>query len=423
MFFIACLFPIYEMFLQVSSAVISTEMTSVLSLSKNQVGLFSSLFFWSYTVMQIPAGLIYDHCSTKKVFLVGLAICSLSTLLFLMVPSATSYALVRLLWGFGGAFAAIIMLVVASQWFSGREFATYVGMGIFCVCFGALMAQGPLAAFIDSQGWEQTFWLIACLGIGLTIVVAWFFKDGPSDQTMQKSTRTNVVSELCAMLGNRRLMQIAGFAFFIWAPVTTFGALWGIPYLQTAYGLEQTTASNLSSLVWVGVAIGCPLYSRMVSGSGCHLPPMRWSAILGVVSSTSLLTVDGLPLWVVSLLILGFGISSASMTLSFTLVCKVAPARSHGLAMGVNNTAIVLSGAVMQPLVGFLAPEWGMSGNDATVLGQFRLALAVVPLCYAAAYLATNWVGPRGMDAEDAYSEVPWNQQNPLPYNVEEVGA
>jgi hypothetical protein len=82
------------------------------------------------------------------------------------------------------------------------------------------------------------------------------------------------------------------------------------------------------------------------------------------------------------------------MVLGFALVRERNPAAAGSTAMGVMNTAVVGSGALLQPLIGALL-DLGWSGElagGARVYAPeaYRSALAFLPACCAVGVIAPS---------------------------------
>ena len=77
-FVLVALFLVFEMAVQVSPGVMTQQLMADLHLNANQLGVMSGCYFFSYTLMQIPAGLLYDRFNVRTVIILPLLTCSLS---------------------------------------------------------------------------------------------------------------------------------------------------------------------------------------------------------------------------------------------------------------------------------------------------------------------------------------------------------
>src|SRR3989338_11497271 len=82
MYVIASLFLIYEMGLQVSPSVMTHELMQDFQMNAAVMGVMVSAYFYSYTAMQIPAGVLYDHFGPRTLLTWAAVLCSIGTLFF-----------------------------------------------------------------------------------------------------------------------------------------------------------------------------------------------------------------------------------------------------------------------------------------------------------------------------------------------------
>src|SRR5438105_10385840 len=74
-------FYCYNYFLRVSPSVMQNELTQAFHMTATQFGTLAGFYYWAYTPMQIPAGMIYDKfgvrfvlCAACLVAVLGLSI-------------------------------------------------------------------------------------------------------------------------------------------------------------------------------------------------------------------------------------------------------------------------------------------------------------------------------------------------------------
>ncbi len=64
------------------------------------------------------------------------------------------------------------------------------------------------------------------------------------------------------------------------SPLLGFAGLWGVPFLEAAYGLPRTQAATLTSMMFVGWGVGAPLFGWLSDRIGRRRPPMLVGLIL-----------------------------------------------------------------------------------------------------------------------------------------------
>jgi EmrB/QacA subfamily drug resistance transporter len=115
----------------------------------------------------LTAGSLADRLGRKPMFIAGLGVFSVSSLLIALSPSVEFLIAGRALQGIGGAVMfALSLALIAQEFPAGRARAT--AMGIYGATIGVAVAVGPLVggALTDSLGWESVFYLNVPIGLG-----------------------------------------------------------------------------------------------------------------------------------------------------------------------------------------------------------------------------------------------------------------
>ncbi|MGJ3499674.1 D-galactarate permease [Piscirickettsia salmonis] len=404
-FILAASFLLYEMAVQVSTSVITKELMHAFAINATGVGLLSSFYYYSYAAMQIPAGLAFDRMNARILITVSLAICAIGTLLFSLTDSFTLASLGRFFTGFGSAFAFIAMLFIAAQWFPTRHFGLIAGIGQFLASIGALAGQGPLAAIVSDLGWREALQGLGFIGITLAVIILLILKDKrhhhTDNQAITKKPKTtpnnrlSIKQQLTILFKHPETFKIALYSFAAWAPITIFASLWGVPFLRTHYQLTINDAANLSSTIWLGIALGSPLIGYWSDKIRQRKPLLLLSATLGIIASLIVLYSPSLPVTLLYVLMFFFGVGAAGQSLSFAYIKDYQQDNILGTAIGFNNMAVVISGALFQPLVGFIMSQlWdGKIIGDTPVYSSlsYQIALAIVPIMFIIAALTAKF--------------------------------
>ncbi|MCP3680735.1 MAG: MFS transporter [Gammaproteobacteria bacterium] len=389
-FLLAALFLFFEMGLQVSVSVIAPQLMSTLGLTAAGVGLVVSFYYYSYTVMQIPAGLLFDYMSIKKLISVSLLMCIIGTLFFSLTSTPLLAAIGRLLMGFGSAFAFIAVLYVASVWFPSRYFAVMAGVTMVLGATGAMAGQMPLAFLVNHFGWRHALMILASAGAILMVLVLFFVEDRHPKASMASISLTEIKVGLVTVLKRRITWVVAAYAFTIWAPITAFASLWGAAFIQSAYHVTITAATSANSMIWLGIAIGSLLFGAWSDRIKRRKLPLIIVSLLGVIASVVVIYLH-LPFVLLYPLLILFGMASAGQALSFAVIKDYSQASLVGTAIGFNNAAVVASGIVFQPLIGWLltyhSSDHIIGGVPHYHLADYHYALILIPLTYFASLI------------------------------------
>ncbi len=344
------LFLFFEMALQVSPSVMAPELMHHFNIGIVGLGLMSSVYFYTYTFMQIPAGMLFDRFDPRRIIVSALAFCVLGTLLFTGAHTVIMGSIARLLIGFGSAFAFVAVLVITNDLFKNRYFAAMTGVTQLLAALGAMSGQLPISLLMNHLGWQTSLQVLAGIGILLMILttVLLNYQKNPKVITLEKPEKT---AHFTTILANPQTWVIALYACFLWTPMSCFASLWGVSFLMAQDHLTKTEAAFLCSMMWLGLAIASPILGIISTHYQNRVIPLAISAALGVMSFGLVIFYVLPPIYIASLLFLA-GAACAGQALSFSVVKENNLNYQAGTAIAINNMAVVVSGAIFQPLTG-----------------------------------------------------------------------
>jgi MFS family permease len=387
-FLLAASFLAYEMAMQVAPAIITQQLMHDLHLNFVGLGLMAGCYYYSYTCMQLPAGLLLDRFCLAKLMFFAIFTCALGALLFGMANGAAQASLARLLMGAGSAFAFIAVLVVIADIFPAKYFALLAGFTQLLAALGAAVGGWPLVPYFAWLGWRQGMVYLGLVGIVLALIVSRWGRY--PKLSARHATPIHLRAKLSQVLGNRQTWYLALYACLMWAPMAAFASLWGIPFLQTVYRLTDGQAAALNSLLWLGIALGSPLLGWWSDKLGQRKFPLAFVAFLGMNSMACLVFFSHLSFWLLAILLLLTGAACSGQALSFALVKDNNVAANNATAIAFNNMAVVISGAIFQPLIGKLIQLHAPSTSHQTIAylsADFQFGLSLLPLCFAIAFI------------------------------------
>lgn len=386
---LATLFYVYGYYLRVMPSAMTDQLMHDFSIGAGALGMMASLFYYGYTPMQVPAGLLLDRLGPKRMLTIAMAVCTAATFIFGATHSFYVAAIARFFIGFSVSFAFVGTLLLASRWYPRKYFAFIVGLVQLTGALGAIAGEAPVAALIKDIGWHTTMFWSGAFGVAMTILFWTFAKDRPDEatttQTNAPQNSLNTLQRLAIVTKNPQTWLIAIIAFASWAPISIFAALWDVPFLMNLYHVDTGVAAAAASLIWVGVAIGSPLIGWWSNHIEKRNMPLIISAALGLVSSLAILYTPHPSWFLMGSLLLLFGLAASGQALSFGVVQDNLPPEVAGTAVGFNNMAVMTGGLLFQPLVGLLlVKNWDgkmLHGIPLYSIANFRIALIILPIC------------------------------------------
>lgn len=375
----------YAFFHRVAPSVMVGDLMGEFAISGAMLGTLSALYFYPYVLLQIPLGAILDVVGTRVLLAGAMATATLGSAIFASATSLEMAYLGRVLIGAGSSVGFLGALSLAGKWFEPKRFALLSGMTMFVGMISGMMAQAPLAVFVERFGWRASMWGLGFFGAFLAIMILAFVRDTPTpvkSAHKPKISWVNMARSLSRAAKIPAVWKTALVAATMSGPMLTLAGLWATPYLISAYGLPRPQAAFLVSLMLFGWAFGAP-FSGWLSDHIGHrkLLLVAGSAMLTLALGVIVFFAD-IPLWLTVGLFVIIGTSGSFMSVSFALVREVAPQDISGSVVGIVNSMTVASGALLQPVVGILLDrQWdGTSLAGARVFSgaDYRSSFAII---------------------------------------------
>ncbi len=383
MYVLAALFLFFEMGIQVSPSIMTHGLMSDFHINIFWLGLMSGAYFITYTAMQIPAGLFYDRFNVKSVIIIPLVICTIGGLIFSVAPNFYVASAARIFMGFGSAFAFIGVLVVASEVFPKKHFAVVVGMTQMLAALGAMCGELPLVPLVHHFGWRITMVMVSMIGVLLIIAILLFMR---LPKKNKKESSMSITKGLGLVVKNPQSWIVALYACLLWAPMAAVASLYGPPFVEKYFHVSLEMSATIIVMMWVGIAIGSPIFGFMSDKSGNRKFWLSLTAILGALAFSVLLyaPINGLSLLIILFLLAGA--ACAGQALSFALVRDNNNENNLATAIGFNNMAVVLAGFIFQPVVGYVIQKNSVqTAHDTSYLysaGSYHAGMTVILGCY-----------------------------------------
>jgi len=395
-FILASLFYLYEWLVQVSPSVMTNILMQEFHTDSAGLGLLASFFYWAYMPMQLVGGLMYDRFGPRRVLTAAIGICVTGAFFFSMTSNLFWADFSRFLMGFGAGCSFVGVLVLIARWFPVKQFALLAGTAQFLSSVGAIGGGTPLAHAIDTYGWRSAIFIVACLGVALAVGVWLVVRDYPADfdrsheQNEHDQTFADIMMRLREVFQSRQTWLTVIYAYFIWAPFVIFPAMWGVVFFEKLYQFDTSQATNMISMIWLGVGFGSAFFGWWSDRFATRILPMAVPAVIGMVVSVIVLYVPNIPTSSMFIIMFLFGLAGAGQTVSFALIRDINKERNVGTAFGLNNMMVVAGGAVFHPLVGLLIHffwngAYQANGVPLYSVTAYQKSLFIIPLCFAIA--------------------------------------
>lgn len=330
------------------------------------VGILSSVYFWTYTAMQIPSGLLADRLGPRKSSFIFMSIAAVGSLLTAFGTTFWEIVLGKILIAAGMAIVYIPLMKIISVWFGKKDFPQLNGIVIAVGNVGAIAASAPLEILSDSiGGWRNVFLVLALVTFILALLVLAVVRDHPHriglpslEEIGERENLSNDPSDgkLPTIQGlklvfssGRKYWNMALAYFLVYGSIMVFQGTWAKYYFNNSYSFSLSVAwfitmigvGKIISTVTIGILNGRGIIRSkrrtMLYGTFCFL--IIWG-ILWVYAGR----VDSYWFWFMINFLFGF--FGGFMTLSFTQVKEWYPISIAGTAVSATNVFLFLGSSV-----------------------------------------------------------------------------
>ncbi|MBY0530109.1 MAG: MFS transporter [Rhabdochlamydiaceae bacterium] len=385
--FLSAFFMFYKYALEVSPSVMTKTLMSTFEISGAQLGNFAATYFYAYLIMQIPAGLLLDKFGPRRVTTIAIALCALGGLIFAEAQTLLVAGIGRFLTGVGAAFGAVNCLKLIANWFPFKHFAFMTGLMMTVGMLGAVGGQAPLSAFIDALDWRLAMSYISYAGFILAALFALIVRDKAPDHKRTKqvsSSKMPLLEGLMKVLKNRQSWWLAAYSGFAFAPVMIFGGLWGVSFISEGYGLSSGLSAQTVSLIFIGFAVGAPVFGWFSDWIGRRNVVMFWGTLLATICISIVIYAPGVSQLMLTSTLFLFGFFISSFLLCFTMIREINLAALSATAIGFMNAFDALFGAFSDPMTGkFLDMTWtGKLVDGARIFSveNYKMAFLTIPI-------------------------------------------
>jgi MFS family permease len=352
-FALGTLFFGYAFVQRVSPSVMTAELMRDFAVGGAALGSLSAFYFYAYASIQLPVGMLTDHFGPRKLMSFAAGLCALASLGFALSDSVLTASLGRALIGGTVAFGFVGTLAIAGYWFRPSQYALLAGLLQTVGMSGAIFGQAPLRQMVEAIGWRDTINILALVALLLALLL-FFLVPVRSSEQKQRASDVGILQGLKAVTVNPQTWLCSLVGFGMAASMLAFGGLWGVPWLSTVRGYTTTEAAGITSMLFVGWAIFSPLCGWASDRIGRRNPILRAGALVALLALLFLIyfTPDNTALLMALIFVLGAG--GSAMTVCFGSVKELNDINYSSTSLGLMNMCIVGSGAVMQPLIGWL---------------------------------------------------------------------
>lgn len=352
-------------FHRMAPAVIADELQAAFQTSAAALGSLAAIYYYVYTAMQIPAGVLADTLGPRRNVALFSVIAGLGSILFALATELWMANAGRFLIGLGVSTAFIGVMKLNANWFSERRYAAVGGFVVLLGNLGSVLSTLPLSLLLAATTWRAVFAGMGIFSLLLAVAIWGFVRDTPAQAGFPSPRVLGDIEpvtqysqhwwrSLREVLGTRALWPAVLFFFGMLGNGLAFNGLWGVPLIQDRFGLSRAEAST-----YLMAGLLCFAFSSFASGwlsdaLGRRKPVLVVSAVTSCLSWLAMILLPWGPGWSGYLLFAVMGLSTAAVVPAYAAAKELARPSASGMAIAMVNTALFLGAAVLQPLFGWI---------------------------------------------------------------------
>ena len=413
----AAMFYLYEYVLRASPGVMANELMRDFGVTSTALGVFTSAYYFSYVPLQVPCGMIVDWLGTRRVVTISAILCTIGSFVFAGSESVLVASVARFFMGVGSACAYLSCLKVASEWFPAQRFAVIAGITMLMGTFGGIIGGGkPLAMLVNCTDWRTAMIIAGAAGIAVAAAAWVIIREHPKGGIEKKAqhapmTKTHLWEGLKIITSSKQTWLIGLYASLMYTILSAFAEMWGTPYMMVTYESNNETASYGSTLVLLGMALGCLAGPYLANRWRSHKKVMSMGALGSLAMFMPAIYITNLPLYGIFALLLGAGFFCGWQILNFAAAKEINPPEFSGTTIGFMNCLTMASAPVFQILLGHLIHQFedGKVGPDGVRLYSaeaYQYAMFAIPISLLLAWVVMRFVRETHPDCQSKLGTV-----------------
>jgi ACS family D-galactonate transporter-like MFS transporter len=360
---------------RINLSVAGPQLQHEFGIGSAELGILFSAFFWSYALLQIPAGMVLDRFGVTPVGRWGAFLWSVAS------------GIIAFTGGFAGIFAARMLLGVAEApgfpanskatgyWFPRQERSVATSLFDAAAKFSNVIGVPLVALVVVRFGWRWGFGVTALLSFAYFIAFWWLYRDPSADKhlssieyghikaggaTPEGPAPAGTGSMLGYLLRNRKVWGLTigfsayGYSFYLFLT-------WLPGYLVQTMHMGILKSAGYAAIPWLAatvadLAIGGWLVDRLISLGRDETRVRKTVLVVGMLFGLAVfgatLTTD--PRWAILWISIALAGLAASAPVGWSIPSLIAPQGGTGTIGGVMNFGNNMMGVAAPVITGVI---------------------------------------------------------------------
>jgi MFS transporter, ACS family, D-galactonate transporter len=360
---------------RISLSVAAPQLQLDLHLSPAEMGLLFSAFFWSYSLFQLPGGLLLDRFGIKTVGRWG-------AFLWAVASGVTALAS-----GYAGIFAARLLLGIAEApgmignqkatgyWFPRNERSRSTAIFDSAAKFSNVIGVPLVAFFIVQFGWRWGFGITAILSLAYFIAYWIIYRDPSEDSRLSKAEHDHILAGGATPEGLPPAGQVLMLGYVlrnkkVWAHTVGYSAYgysfylfltWLPGYMVQTLHMSILKSAAVSTIPWIfaslaDLLIGGFLVDYFIARGYNDTKVRKAVIVAGMMAGLAVFgaTFTTNPVWALIWITIALSGVSAAAPVASSIVSLISPRGGTATVGGFVNLVNNLMGVAAPVITGFI---------------------------------------------------------------------
>jgi len=391
-YFLLLICFLFSAFLRISTSVVLSEIQNEIPLSLSQIAFVSSVYFYSYGLMQPLVGYLNDNNNPVIVEILGLLIAEIGIILFGVSKTFAGLVFSRFLMGIGFSPTFSALIVYQNLKFPIEKYSFYLGISMAVGNFGGVIASRPLSFLLSIWGRTNLFFVLFCVILVLIFFLILitekpfhlkfkFCNDGDRSNYRQVFSLIKRSKDL-----RRNIVIVVVFA----GVITCYQGLWAYSWFKVAFDGNVKRAGLALACYNIGLIFGNLFSTKIFPSLSFRMKNIEISSFLFFVLFLTLIFSFEFNFSFILIVIIatagGFVFSIGGVQRS-SGINDLSPKNMKGSVFGVVNLLIFGFDIVYQTLTGLLIDGFK---NWTTLSNAFILTFSIVEFTVFIAFIEAH---------------------------------
>jgi MFS family permease len=350
---------------RINLSIAAPQLQKALNIGPDGLGVLLSAYLWTYTVLQIPVGLVVDRLGVTRVGRWGALLWTVTSAITAVAGGFWGIVAARFLLGIAEAPSFPAVSKATGHWFPRSERARATSIFDAAAKFSNVLGIPVIAFAVVRFGWRWGFAITASISFVYFVAFTLLYRDPGGDPKLTKVEHDHILAGGAVPEGRsgESSLDMLGYLLTqpkIWGLAIGFGAYgysfylfltWLPSYLVSTSGMSVLRSATYTVTPWAvatvtDLLVGGWLIDALIA-RGAEETRVRKTVLVGgmllglaVVGATRTTS----PAWAIFWISISLGGLAAAAPVGWSLPSLIAPKGGVGAVGGIMNFAVNVMG-------------------------------------------------------------------------------